>query len=773
MMATAAVIGLSTGKRLLNSSFYYSDITEKLFHLNDHHGFLHCHFSSTKNVVTARKPSNCSSRFPSSNQPQQSIRALKEHVHTASAPSSATQQWFQELNDLEEESSDLEYSMEALLLLQKSMLEKQWNLSFEKKVLRDSTSKTTDKKIPVTCSGGVLSEDLLTHTEVVHLSKKIKVGLSVEEHKSRLKERLGCEPSDEQLATSLRISGAQLQSKLIECSLAREKLAMSNVRLVMSIAQRYDNMGAEMADLIQGGLIGLLRGIEKFDSSKGFKISTYVYWWIRQSTVENSRTLRLPTHLHERLGLIRNAKIRLEEKGITPSIDRIAESLNMSKKKVRNATEAISKVFSLDRDAFPSLNGLPGETHHSYIADNRLENIPWHGVDAWALKEEVNKLINIMLGEREREIIRLYYGLENECLTWEDISKRIGLSRERVRQVGLQATWTASTIATSSSQISLIQQNSLSVSVSAQCYYNTHTLLRRGILCALDSDVPHPLHHQVQSNKSFEQWDSWTAKFSGASNIPFLLLQMPQIILNAQNLLAGNKAALLAVPWLGMFTGLLGNLSLLSYFAKKREKEAIVVQTLGIMWSTFVPYIPNSILPGVFAFLVALVAVIMARLGKLSAKGIKFVGAISGWTATLLFMWMPISQMWTNFLNPDNIKGLSAFSMLLAMIGNGLMIPRALFIRDFMWFTGSTWASLFYGYGNIVCLYWFNSISKEFFLAATAGMALWRDADVYGYNSPFTSLKDWARVLASTAAWKFIPHSGMNNASGRMSDDNV
>ncbi|CAB4302224.1 unnamed protein product [Prunus armeniaca] len=145
-MATAAVIGLSTGKRLLNSSFYYSDITEKLFHLNDHHGFLHCHLSSTKNVVTARKPSNCSSRFPSSNRPQQSIRALKEHVHTASAPSSATQQWFQELNDLEEESSDLEYSVEALLLLQKSMLEKQWNLSFEKKVLRDSTSKQLTRR---------------------------------------------------------------------------------------------------------------------------------------------------------------------------------------------------------------------------------------------------------------------------------------------------------------------------------------------------------------------------------------------------------------------------------------------------------------------------------------------------------------------------------------------------------------------------------------------------------------------------------------------------
>ncbi|XP_028080513.1 RNA polymerase sigma factor sigA-like isoform X2 [Camellia sinensis] len=81
-----------------------------------------------------------------------------------------------------------------------------------------------------------------------------------------LKESLGHEPSEEQLATSLKISCAELQLKLIECALAREKLAMSNVRLVMSIARRYDNMGAEMADLIQGGLIGLLWGIEKFDS---------------------------------------------------------------------------------------------------------------------------------------------------------------------------------------------------------------------------------------------------------------------------------------------------------------------------------------------------------------------------------------------------------------------------------------------------------------------------------------------------------------------------
>ncbi|CAK9165995.1 unnamed protein product [Ilex paraguariensis] len=197
---------------------------------------------------------------------------------------------------------------------------------------------------------------------------------------------------------------------------------------------------------------------------------------------------------------------------------------------------------------------------------------------------------------------------------------------------------------------------------------------------ALDSDAPRPTHQtsdKLKKSNSFEQWDWLTAKFAGASNLPFLLLQLPQIILNARNLMAGNKSALLAVPWLGMFTGLLGNLSLLSYFAKKRETEVVVVQTLGVvsiyvviaqlamaeamplphfvitsfvvasglilnflyyfellnlgiwrfwedfitiaglsalpqvMWSTFVPYIQNSILPGVMAFIIAVVAVIM------------------------------------------------------------------------------------------------------------------------------------------------------------------
>ncbi|GER33275.1 RNA polymerase sigma factor sigA [Striga asiatica] len=449
-MATAAtVVGISTGKRL---HLAVKCTTDKL------------QFQPKERITITSKKSSSNGR--------QNPQSIKQNHHLESAATLEPQL----------ETCDPEYSVDAILLWQKSMLEEQWNLSPTKTSTKPKDRERAPKQIQVICSGtsarrrridsrakvfsrknhnhswrpfispdksslkgyvkGIVSEELLSHAQVVQLSQKIKTGLLVEERRSRLKDRLGCEPSDEQLANSLRISRTNLQSKLIECSLAREKLAMSNVRLVMSIAQRYDNMGAEMADLIQGGLIGLLRGIEKYDSSKGFKISTYVYWWIRQGVsralMDNSRTLRLPIHLHERLSLIRNAKARLQAKGVTPSIDKIAERLNMSQKKITNAIEANTKVFSLDRVAFASLDST-GESHLDYIADNRVENNPWHEVDEWALKDEVDKLITLTLREREREIIRMYYGLDNESLTWEDISRRIGLSRERVRQVGLVA----------------------------------------------------------------------------------------------------------------------------------------------------------------------------------------------------------------------------------------------------------------------------------------------------------------------------------------------
>ncbi|XP_042464329.1 RNA polymerase sigma factor sigA-like [Zingiber officinale] len=474
-MSAIAVTGLSTGKRFLISSFCPTEFAGKFYPIADYSS-LPFTASCTRCTIVAQDSSHFERNVPP-NRSQHVIKALKKRASTL-APSTSNS-WY--------ERPDFESSLEVVLLLQKSMLEKQWELELatvsasEKRqqmplIVRSGISarerrtfsrrkyigynasevparrvkqphlSVSSELLKSNRSGyvrGTISETFLTHAEVVSLSTKIEAGIQMEEHRLKLKEKLRSEPSDKQLASSLRMSCAELHRRMIECSLATEKLAMSNLRLVMSVAQKYDNLGVDMADLIQGGLIGLLRGIQKFDSSKGFRISTYVYWWIRQGVsralIKNSRTLRLPAHLHERLISIRQAKVKLEDQGITPSIMKLAESLNMSQKKVRNATQAEIKVLSLDREAFPYSNGLPGQTLHDYIADSKVENSPWHVFEEWSLKDEVTQLLYTILSKRDRNIIKLYHGIDNNCHTWEDIGKQLGLSRERVRKLGLEA----------------------------------------------------------------------------------------------------------------------------------------------------------------------------------------------------------------------------------------------------------------------------------------------------------------------------------------------
>ncbi|XP_062195952.1 RNA polymerase sigma factor sigA-like [Phragmites australis] len=481
MTATPAVIGLSAGNRLLTTSFGPTD--------NAHPPALQFAATATpKLTVVAHRPSSSphvGGSSPAGRARAHTVRALRNHSAPALAPPPPPLAAADPAAATVEAEFEFESSLEAIVLLQRSMLEKQWELPFEDDISYtedEEEIKSASKSAVVLARSGVsarhrrmsgrrrgagrksvsispelmqsrnriylrgtVSKELLTHKQVVQLSKKIKDGMWLQHQRSKLKEKLGNEPSYKQLAQSLRISAPELRARMRESFLAREMLTMSNIRLVISIAQKYDNLGVELADLIQGGLIGLLRGIEKFDASRGFRISTYVYWWIRQGVsrelAENSKTFRLPTYLHERLIAIRGAKYTLEDQGIAPTVENIAESLNISEKKVHNATEAVNKVLSLDQQAFPSLNGLPGETLHSYIEDQNVANDPWHGFEEGYLKEEVNNLINSTLNEREMDIIRLYHGigLGKQCHTWEDISRQFGLSRERVRQIGLIA----------------------------------------------------------------------------------------------------------------------------------------------------------------------------------------------------------------------------------------------------------------------------------------------------------------------------------------------
>ncbi|KAH7415143.1 hypothetical protein KP509_14G029800 [Ceratopteris richardii] len=294
-----------------------------------------------------------------------------------------------------------------------------------------------------------------------------------------------------------------------------------------------------------------------------------------------------------------------------------------------------------------------------------------------------------------------------------------------------------------------------------------------------------------KKNSTYEFWDSVTDQLSGSATFAFLPLQIPQIVLNYRNLSVGNAAALAAVPWTGLLTGLLGNLSLLSYFAEKKERGAAVVQAVGVlstyivlvqlafagtmpmpiftatavavvigflvnilnfydliskdiyrgwkdiitvggvsvlsqvMWTTFEPFLPSSILPGIILLALSTAAVILERLGKLPRQISEIMGGVAAWSATLLFMWGPVAQMWTNYINPSNIKGLSVYTILLAMVGNGLLLPRALFTRDLMWFTGSSWGALMQGWGILMSMYTHKCIAGSIFIGTTVSLLLW------------------------------------------------
>eukprot|EP00246_Nothoceros_aenigmaticus_P007330 TRINITY_DN21049_c0_g1_i1.p1 TRINITY_DN21049_c0_g1~~TRINITY_DN21049_c0_g1_i1.p1 ORF type:complete len:297 (+),score=36.48 TRINITY_DN21049_c0_g1_i1:133-891(+) len=179
-------------------------------------------------------------------------------------------------------------------------------------------------------------------------------------------------------------------------------------------------------------------------------------------------------------------------------------------------------------------------------------------------------------------------------------------------------------------------------------------------------------------------------------------------------------------------------------------EEAVTVGGLTVlpqvMWSTFQPYLPPSMIPAILFGGSAVTLVVLGRLEKLPPKLVTFMAAVSAWTATLLFMWAPVSQMWLNFLNPANIKGLSVFTVLLAMIGNGLLLPRAIFTRDLMWSTGAAWGFFFQGWAILLSMYIYSSIGDPVFWSVSAGVGIWisgvliRDSRAYDLPTPFSTV---------------------------------